>query len=319
MASSKKVRVGIFVVVGTIILVIALYFIGTRQHIFTRNIQLYAVFDNVGGIELGNNVRYSGINVGTVTNIEMIGVGQIVLKMSIEEKSSYFIKKNAVASIGSDGLVGSMVVNIVPGKDPHEVNIASGDTIRTANKASVDEMLSTLGATSEDLARISNQILMGKGTLGVLISDTIMAQNIQQTMAQLRKTSEGTELAIAKINAIVSKINYDESAAAVLLSDTATANQIKEVFSNLEKSSEDINAATKSIDDYISEIKSGKGALNYITQDEAFAKDIDTTMGQIKEASKKLNQNMEALKHNFFFRGYFRKLERRKQKETEDK
>src|SRR5690554_1169462 len=74
--TTQKIRVGIFVVVGTIILVLALYFIGSRQHIFSRNIALYAVFDNVSGLQIGNNVRYSGINLGTVTKIEMKEIGR---------------------------------------------------------------------------------------------------------------------------------------------------------------------------------------------------------------------------------------------------
>ena len=316
MASSKKVRVGIFVVVGTIILVGALYFIGSRQHIFSRNIELYAVFDNVSGLQIGNNVRYSGINVGTVTKIEMTEVGKITIEMKVEEESAKFIKKNAVATISSDGLVGSMVVNIVPGKDVETVGVVRGDFIQSAKNVGIDEMLSTLDKTSADLLKITNQILEGRGTIGTLISDTILAQNIQQTILELKKTSEGTGVAMAKINGIISKINYDESAAAVILSDTASANQIRTVFANLEKSSKDINAVTQNLDTYITEIKTGKGALNHITQDEDFVKQMDSTMIQIKEASEKLNQNMEALQHNFLFRGYFRRLERQKRREA---
>lgn len=319
MASSKKVRVGIFVVVGTIILVAALYFIGSRQNMFSKNIELYTVFDNVSGLQLGNNVRYSGINVGTVTAIEMTDVGRITIKMSVQEKSAHFIKKNAVATISSDGLVGSMVVNIVPGAQEHAEGVTSGDLIKSSKNVGIDDVLSTLDKTTADLLTITHQILEGEGTIGVLIRDTILAQNIQHTILELRRTSEGTGRAMDKINKIISKVNYDESAAAVILSDTATANQIRKVFDNLEASSGDIKAITTNLETYINEIKSGKGAVNLITQDEGFAKDMDSTMIQIKEASEKLNQNMEALQHNFFFRGYFRKLDRQKEKEARQK
>ncbi len=318
-SNSQKIRVGIFVIVGTIILVGALYLIGSRQHIFTKNIEVYAVFDNVNGLQLGNNVRYSGINVGTVTGIEMKEVGKIIIEMTVEEEASYFIKKDAVASISSDGLVGSMVVNITPGNDVQGAGVVTGDVIQSVSKVGMDDMLATLDKTSTDLLKITHQILEGKGTIGVLISDTILAQNIYQTILELKKTSEGAGLAMGKINTIISKVNYDESAAAVILSDTATATQIRTVFSNLEKSSDDINAITKNLDDYLREIKSGKGALNHITQNESFVKELDSTMIQIKEASEKLNQNMEALQHNFFFRGYFRKLEKQKKKDSKEK
>lgn len=322
-SNSQKVRVGIFVVVGTIILIGALYFIGSRQNMFTKNIQLYSVFDNVNGLQLGNNVRFSGINVGTVTNIEMKEGGKITIEMSVEEKSSYFIKNDAVASISSDGLVGSMVVNIVPGTEQNGTPVVSGDVIPSYNSTSTADMMKTLNKTNEnaalltaDLLKITNQILEGKGTLGTLVNDTIMAQNIQQILIELKKTSEGTSLAMAKINGIISKINYDESAAAVILSDTVAANQIRKVFANLEKSGEDINSITNNLNAYISEIKSGKGALNHLTQDENFVKEIDSTMIQIKEASEKLNDNMEALQHNFFFRGFFKKKERQAKKDA---
>lgn len=322
-STSKKINVGIFVVVGTIVLIGALYFIGSRQHIFTKNIQLFAVFENVNGLQLGNNVRYSGINVGTVTAIEMEEVGKITIEMSVEEKASYFIKKNAVASISSDGLVGSMVVNIEPGEEQQEATVVSGDIIQSYNGVGTADMMKTLNKTNQnaamltaDLLKITGLIVDGKGTLGALVSDTLMAKDIKQSAEELKKTTSGASQVIARINTIVSKINYDESAAALLLSDTVSKNQIEKVFGNLEKSSENINDVTKNLEEYIEEIKSGKGTLNHITQDEELVKNIDSTMINIKEASDKLNQNMEALKHNFLFRGYFRKLDKQNKKEA---
>lgn len=120
---------------------------------------------------------------------------------------------------------------------------------------------------------------------------------------------------MAQVNAIIEKINYDQSAAAVLLSDPKSRQQIQNVFSNLEKSSNDINKVSKNLEDYVTEIKTGKGSLNYITKDEGLKKNIDSTVVNVKEATDKLNQNMEALKHNFLFRGYFRKLEKQKAKD----
>ena len=322
-STSQKIKVGLFVVVGTAILIAALYSIGNRQHIFSKNIELYGTFGNVNGLIIGNNVRYSGINVGTVSKIEMIEEGTITIQMMIEEKTARFIKTDAIASIGSDGLVGSMVVNIIPGKVATAKPVISGDTIQSYSKIGADDMLSTLNTTNEnaalltaDLLKITNKILEGKGTLGALVTDTLLAQDLRQTVIELKQTAAGTSTAVSRINALISKVNYDESAAAVLLSDTVSANQIRGVFNNLEKSSEDINEITQNLDAYLTEIKSGKGALNYITQDEVLVKNIDSTMLDIKEAAEKLNENMEALRHNFLFRGYFRKLERQERREA---
>lgn len=325
-STSQKIKVGIFVVLGTILLIAALYSIGKRQHIFSKNIALYASFGNVNGLILGNNVRYSGINVGTVSKIEMIDEDTITIQMMVEEKTARFMKKDAIASIGSDGLVGSMVVNIIPGKDAGARPVAAGDTIQSYSKIGADDMLSTLNTTNEnaalltaDLLKITNKILEGKGTLGALVTDTLLAQDLRQTVIALKETTNGTSAAIARINALIAKVDYDESAAAVLLSDTVAANQLRTLFSKLESSGRDINAITTNLDEYVREIKTGKGTVNYLTQDEVLVKNIDSTIINIKQTAEKLNENMEALKHNFLLRGYFRKLERQERREAKEK
>ncbi|MGA8855493.1 MAG: MlaD family protein, partial [Christiangramia sp.] len=195
-STSQKIRLGIFVIIGTLVLIAALYFIGNRQHLFTRNISVFAQFENVNGLQIGNNVRYSGINVGTVSKIEMLEESRILVQMVVEESTGKFIKKDAIATIGSDGLVGSMVVNILPG-NKNLASIVPGDTIETYSRIGADDMLSTLNQTNEnaalltsDLLKITNKILEAKGTLGVLVSDTILAQDIKLTLNNLKETSE---------------------------------------------------------------------------------------------------------------------------------
>ena len=319
-SSSQLIKLGLFVVIGTILLIAALYFIGNRQHLFTKNIQLYSEFENVNGLQTGNNVRYSGINVGTVGNIEMTDSAKIVVQMMIEEKTGKYIRKDAIASIASDGLVGSMVVNILPGS-LNLPKVISGDTITSYSRIGADEMLSTLNVTNEnaalltsDLLKITNKILEGQGALGLLISDSTLTRDIQQTIINLRKSTKGTANTIYKLNKLISKVNLENSPAGILLTDTISGNQLSTVISNLEKSSEDINQVTANIEEIIESFKEGEGTFNYLTEDKSLVNEIDTTMSNIKEASYKLNENMEAMRHNFLFRGYFKKLERQKRR-----
>ncbi|GAA4322515.1 hypothetical protein GCM10023115_50620 [Pontixanthobacter gangjinensis] len=321
-STSEKIKLGVFVVIGMLILITALYFIGNRQHLFTRNMKVYAEFENVNGLQIGNNVRYSGINVGNVSRIEMIGDARIVVQMMVEESTGSFIKKDAIASIGSDGLVGSMVVNILPGQEDLAA-IKPGDTIETYSRIGADDMLSTLNVTNEnaalltsDLLKITDKILEAKGTLGVLVSDTTLASDIKLTLTNLKETSEQTSRAMKKINRELSKINMQESVAGTLLNDTVSRNRVENLIRNLDSTSNQIKEITKSVDAMVSEIRDGQGALNYLTQDQELVKNIDTTMINIKESSLKLNENMEALRHNWLFRGYFRRLERRERRET---
>ncbi|MBW8523769.1 MlaD family protein [Chryseobacterium chendengshani] len=321
-STSKKIYVGIFIIVGTILLITALYSVGKRQNLFSKNIQLFAIFTDVSGLQVGNNVRYSGVDVGTVKNIQMTAEGKITVEMSVEQEASRFIKKNAVANIASDGLVGSMVVNIIPGDNKMNEVVVTGDHIQIKTKITIDEILETFSKTNEsavlitaDLAKITHKIVEGEGFLGAILSDSLMENDMRSSISGMKRTVDDVSRAMAKVNSVISKIDYDESAVAVLLSDPKSRLQIQNVFSNLEKSSEDINKISQNVDDYINEIKSGKGSLNYITKDEKLVQNIDSTMINVKEASEKLNENMEALKHNFLFRGYFKKIQRKKDKE----
>jgi phospholipid/cholesterol/gamma-HCH transport system substrate-binding protein len=323
-STSKKINVGLFVIVGTILLITALYLVGKRQHFFSKNIQLYGIFTDVSGLQLGDNVRYSGVNVGTVSKIEMKEEGKITVGISVDADAAKFIKKDAIASIASDGLVGSMVVNIVPGENKDAKIVVSGDRIQVKSKISIDEILETFSKTNKsaalitsDLAKITQKVVEGKGALGAILSDTLLENDLRSSIAGMKSTAQGATKAMDKVNAIISKINYDQSAAEVLLSDPKSRAQIQTVFDNLEKSSQNINKVSENLNDYVHEIKTGKGVINELAKDPVLAKNIDSTVVNVKDATDKLNQNMEALKHNFLFRGYFRRLEKKKQKALE--
>src|SRR5688572_29999010 len=109
---SEKIKLGIFVITGLTIFILVVYFVGNKQKMFGRTDHITAVFSNVNGLQLGNNVRYAGINIGTVRGIEMINDTTINVDLIIDKSMFSHIKKDALASIGSDGLVGSMVINI---------------------------------------------------------------------------------------------------------------------------------------------------------------------------------------------------------------
>ncbi|MBT8263522.1 MAG: MCE family protein [Bacteroidia bacterium] len=321
---TQKIRLGVFVILGTTLLVSALYFIGNRQNLFGSNIELHAEFTNVNGLQLGNNVRYSGINSGTVKGIEMIGPSRIMISMVIEEKIAKRINKNAVATIGSDGLVGSMLINILP-QEGESRPIKSGDTIKSYTKIGANDILTTLSVTNEnaailtsDLLKITTKIIDGKGTIGMLINDTLMADNLKESVNQLKKASMGANNAINQLNTIISSVDFDKSAAGVLLTDSVSGIKVKSIIDDLDASTTNIKQVSENLDTYLNEIKESEGAFNQLIKDEKFAKNLDSTLLNIKEATFRLNENMEALKHNFLFRGYFRKQERLKTKATRD-
>ena len=318
-ATTQKMRLGIFVIIGLMLFVLAIYFIGEKQKMFGETNKLSAVFNNVSGLQLGNNVRYSGINVGTVRGILMINDTTIHVDMIIDKSVFKHIKKNAVATIGSDGLVGNMIINITPGENSFSA-VQPGDIIKSVNRIRTDDILNTLNVTNQnaalltiDLLKITKEITQGKGTVGLLINDTIMGSDLKQTMRYLKLTSKGTSESVRKLNELIASLNNKDNVIGVL-KDTAVANKIKAIVGNLEHSSDGINKVVNNLNATITNVKDGKGALNYLSNDPELVRKIDSTMTNINQASFRLNEDLEALKHNFLFRGYFKKQEKAKRK-----
>mgnify|MGYP006153121439 CR=1 FL=1 len=310
---AQKIRLGLFVIIGSLFFLAAIYFVGNKQNMFGNTSNLKAVFVNVSGLQVGNNVRYAGIDIGTVKSIEMINDTTINVAMSIEDKMLTHIKKDAIATIGSDGLVGNMIVNIIPGKGNAQAVVA-GDVLQSYSRASTDEMLKTLDVTNKnaalltaDLLKITNEINQGKGTVGVLLKDSLMSKDLKETM-------RGTAESVANLNKMILSLIQEDNVIG-LLKDKDVALKMKNIITNLEKSSGEIDKVVTNLNATVVNIKDGKGALNYLSNDENLVKKIDSTMTNLNDASTKLNENLEALKHNFLFRGYFRKQAKEKAKE----
>jgi phospholipid/cholesterol/gamma-HCH transport system substrate-binding protein len=190
---------GVFIIFGVALLLAGIYFVGQKQKLFSNIFRIHGIFENVSGLQAGNNVRFSGITVGTVESIEIIADTAVKVEMIIEEETRRFIKKDAVAIIGSDGLMGNRIINIVPGTSSEE-EIKSNDKIATSRPPDMDEIWTQLKKTSDnaaaitsDLAAIVGTIRSGKGTVGKLFMDSTFATSIDQTLVTVKKGAKGFE------------------------------------------------------------------------------------------------------------------------------
>jgi len=319
--ASQKINLGLFVLSGLLIFILAVYFIGDKQKMFGKTNHLEAVFNNVNGLQLGNNVRYSGISVGTVREIEMVNDTTIKVDMIIDKAIFSYIKKDAIATISSDGLVGNMIINIIPGNGS-QPSVEPGDKIITLNRIRTEDMLTTLNVTNKNAATltanlltITNKIIEGKGTLGALLNDTLISKDLKETMLYLKLTTKGASETVTKIDKLVTSLDNKNNVLGVI-KDTAVANNLKNTIANLEKSTTEINKVVTNLNATILNIKDGKGTINYLSNDPKLVQKIDSTMTNLNAASIKLNEDLEAMKHNFLLRGYFKKQEKEKAKAT---
>ena len=202
--TTNKIKLGIFVSLGIAVFILGIYFIGERQQLFRSTFRVSGVFKDVAGLQAGNNVRFSGINVGTIDNISIISDTSVRVEILIDESTRKFIKKDAVASIGSEGLMGNKILIINPGTGGKK-EIENNDTIKTTQPINMDDVLISLKTTidntsyiTNDLSKITNNIQSGKGTIGRLIMDQSLAQNFDSTFINLKAGSAGFKTLVDK-------------------------------------------------------------------------------------------------------------------------
>ena len=195
--SINKIKLGVFVTIGIAILMAGVYFIGETKNLFSSTFTISAIFKDVNGLQVGNNVRFGGINVGTIQDIEILTDTNIKVVMIIDLTTQKFIKKDAKAIIGTDGLMGNKIMNVSPGTNKCKL-IEDGDSIGTTIPVSFDELLLTFKKTVDnaafitgDLAAIMGNIKTGKGTIGKLFMDTIFAENLDKTILNVKQGTKG--------------------------------------------------------------------------------------------------------------------------------
>jgi phospholipid/cholesterol/gamma-HCH transport system substrate-binding protein len=196
-STNSKIRLGIFILTAVLLFVAAVFYIGKKKNLFTATFNLHGVFRNVSGLQVGNNVRFAGITVGTIGNIVILSDTSVQVDMLIENETKKFIKKDSYASIGSEGLMGDRVVNITQGTFASP-SINENDHIQTIEPPETDAILASLQATGENaefvtsqLAEIFYKINQGDGVLGRLIQDSAFAGNLTETIDNLKKGTEG--------------------------------------------------------------------------------------------------------------------------------
>lgn len=319
-SSLQNLKLGIFVVLGTLLLLFAAYLLGNRQNMFTRNIQIGAVFKNAKGLQNGNDVRYSGISVGTVNRIEMINDSSIYIGMIVKEKMRDHIKKDAIAMIGSDGLVGSMLINIVPGEGITSP-VMEGDTLQAYSQMATQDMLNTLSVTNEnaalltaDLLKVTQALVSGDGVLGRLLNDTLMANELQAGISDLKLASGRASATLSELQGMIRDINMDENMAGVFLKDSVTATQIRLLMSNLDSTGQNVKVLSMNLRATLDDLNKDEGVVSYLAKDTLLAATLEQTMQNLESGTGRFNENMEALKHNFLTRRYFKKQEREKRR-----
>lgn len=311
--TSKTIRVGIVVLVGTTFLIAALYFIGDKQNLFGSKFRVKANFYDVSGLRTGNNVRFGGIDIGTVESVDIINDSVITVVMMIESKSKQFIKKNAIASIGTDGLMGNKLVNIKASKSPStEVN--DGDYLQVRNSIETDEILRTLTGTNDDVSAVAKNLrvmtdrINESNSLWSILLDPVVSQNVKHALVNIKMTTDQTAIITGDLRKLVGDTKEGKGTIGALLTDQSLYKSLQQTIVKINVVSDSLAYISGDLKSVSERIKNGEGAIGTIIMDTTFANNLSQSMLNVKNGTKGFEENMEALKHNLLLRRYFKKI-----------
>jgi phospholipid/cholesterol/gamma-HCH transport system substrate-binding protein len=288
-----KIRLGLFIAGGLAFFVIAIFLIGKQKNLFNPVFKLTTTFYNVSGLQVGSNIRFSGINVGTVDNITLINDSTVQVGMLIKKSIRQFIKTDCEAGIGSAGIIGDRILIITQGSSNASM-VNDGQNITSKEPVETDAIMASLKVTadnaaiiSDQLAEIAGKINNGNGTLWKLIQDSTMANNISQTIVSLKKSSKGLDenMNAAKHNFLLRGFFKDKEKAAQKVKDDAIEKKADEqkVIQKEEKAEQKVKdkALEKKIDEQKVIQKEEKAEQK--VKDKALEKKIDEQKENDKE------------------------------------
>jgi phospholipid/cholesterol/gamma-HCH transport system substrate-binding protein len=309
-SNKRPVIVGIFILGGLALLVTGILIVGNLHETFKRKFDVVTLFDDVNGLQPGNNVWFSGVKVGTVSKVEFYNRSQVKIIMKIENKAQQYIRKDALVKISTDGLIGNKIL-VIYGGTSRSPQIEEGDTLGVEKTFTSEDMINTLQANNinflaitNDFKEISRKIVEGEGTLGKLVNDKEIYTGINNTVVSLQLASERAQQLIASLNTYASGFNRPGTLANELATDTV-------VFNSVKRSVLKLQMVTDTAAEFISELKeAGKNPnspAGVLLRDEETGARIKATVKNLESSTAKLNEDLEALQHNFLFRRYFKK------------
>ncbi len=323
MDESKRnnIKLGLFVVIGLLLFVAAIFFIGARQNLFGSNIRVLAVFNTVDGLQAGSQVRFSGINIGTVEEVTIKSDTTVQTTLLLEKSASQFIKKDAVAAISSAGLMGNKIITISSGSQ-NTKSISEGDKLETTSPASIEDIMANLNKTSQSameiagtIAKISGRIEEGKGVLGNLVADTLNAEQVENMINSFKMATNNIQNILQNVDALAERTMNGEGALGKIMADQETAQKIDMLIDSLAKTGAISTDIARNMQKFSEKLNSEDGALDKVLTDTAFANDINETIIQVKETSEGIDRTAEKVNESWILNIFGGKKDKKKEEE----
>lgn len=321
--NKRMVIVGLFVTIGLLILLVGIFTLGGQKKTFAPSINIQAVFDNVNGLQKGDNVWFSGVKVGIVKTVEFNDNSQIRVTMHIERKAQEFIRKDAKAKVGAEGFIGNKLVVIYGGSEKAG-HIEGGEHLMVEKALSTDDMMATLQKNNENLVAItsdfktvSNRLVNGEGTAGALLTDATLYKSLASTASNLQMAARNSQVLSSRIAEYTAQLEKPGSLANGLVHDTVIMTNLKAAVKQINDAANAAHSFTANMKTVSDQLHTDDNAMGLLLNDQEAAENLKSILENLNSGSRKLDEDLEAIQHNFLFRGYFRKKAKREAKARE--
>jgi phospholipid/cholesterol/gamma-HCH transport system substrate-binding protein len=319
--NKKSVIVGIFVLVAIAIFVTAIFTLGGQQKKFVKSFRLTAVFDDIAGLQTGNNVWFSGVKIGTVRRINFYGDSQVEIVMNVEEKVKDYIRKDSKATISSDGLIGNKII-LIYGGTTQAPPVEDGDRLVSVMALDTDKMMETLQENNKNLVTITEnlkvltgKIAQGEGIVGAVMTDSLLAVNFKSILENLDRASVNSNRTLVELNKFASGLNQEGTLFHDLTHDKEIYKSLQISVEELQGTAENAKALTENLNVTANKLNNKNNAAGMLLNDEEFAERIKHTMIYVDSSSMNLNRGLEALEYTWPFRKGFKRMEKAKENE----
>ena len=311
--NKRPVIVGLFVFIGIIFLILGILAIGNLNETFKRKIEVVTVFDDVSGLQKGNNIWFSGVKIGIIKNLEFFADRKVKVIMNVDDKAVPYIHKDAFVKLSTDGLIGNKIL-IIYGGTSLSPEIEEGDTLGVEKTFTSEDMINTLQennknllAITSDFKLISGKLANGEGTVGKLLNDDAVYTQLDAASRSLQKAAARAETLIASLATFSEGLNKKGTLANEITTDTVVFNSLKTTVLQLHQMADTATVFINKIKEAGTNPKTSVGVLLYDEESGARLKQI---IINLETGSKKLDDDLQAAQHNFLLKGYFKKKEK---------
>lgn len=308
--NKRIIWVGLFVIVGIVFLLGGILMIGNIHETFTKKLKVIALFDDISGLQIGNNIWFSGVKIGIVNKLQFHSKSQVVITLKIDINAQQYIRKDAMVKIGSDGLIGNKIL-VIYGGSSMSLPVNDGDTLGVEKTFSSEDMVNMLQENNKNVLKISSDfkilsenLVAGEGSLGKLLQNDALYNN-------LNATSQSLQLASAKANVMINTLNDFSTAftkkgsfANDLVNDTMVFHSLRLSTTQLEQVTVNANTLMANLNTASTNPNSTLGVLMY---DETSGTRLKEIIKNMESSSIKLDEDLEAVQHNIFLRGFFKR------------